>query len=319
MRSRRAALAQLGALGLGAAGVWWLRDQVVFPTPRLRFGRGVEGSGWLSFLGPDLVAVQASSGSQPIGALIDSGAQTSVLDRAAAARLGVTPGAPIPMLAYGVTGAPQMGRGGVLDVELGALTLPHLHVALLDLGPIAQATGGRVELVLGQDLLRQVAADLDFPNGRLALRPADAPSPGALRPLAARLRGRELMTSVSVEGHRLEAVVDTGSSAALSMSEAAARAAGLLAPGRRSILQPGVTFGGASAYRVVTVDSFSWAGEPPLHDVAVQVFPTPAASLLAPDALLGVGALQAGRLVLRLGAGELAAIGPRSAAVGLSP
>ena len=318
MRSRRTALAQLAALGLGAAGMWWLRDQVVFPTPRPRFTRGAQGSGWLPFLAPGLVSVQAQVAGLPIGALIDSGAQTSVLDRAAAERLGVAPGAPIPMLAYGVTGGPQVGRGGVLDVALGALVLPRLHVALLDLGPIAEATGGRVELVLGQDLLRQVAADLDFPAGRLALRPLDAPSPGALRPLPARRRGRELMTWVRVEGHALEAVVDTGSSAALSLSEAAARTAGLLAAGRRSILQPGVTFGGASAYRVVVAESFSWAGEPPMSEVAVQVFPTPAASALAPDALLGVGALQSRRLMLRLGAGELAVVSPETDAAGLS-
>ncbi|MBE7217092.1 MAG: retroviral-like aspartic protease family protein [Caulobacteraceae bacterium] len=318
MRSRRAALTQLAAVVAGGAAVWWLRDQVVFPTPRPRFTLGDQGSGWLSFLGPGLVAVPALAAGQAVGALIDSGAQTSVLDRAAAERLGVTPGAPIPMLAYGVTGGPQMGRSGAVDVALGALALPGLHVALLDLAPIVEATDGRVELVLGQDLLRRVVADLDFPNGRLALRPPDAPSPGALSPLPTRMRGRELTAPVMLEGHALQAVVDTGSSAALAVSEAAARAAGLLAPGRSSVVQPGVTFGGASAYRVVTAARFSWAGQPALSDVPVQVFHTPAASALAPDALLGVGAMQARRLSLRLGAGELDVVGPAAAAVGLT-
>ena len=58
------------------------------------------------------------------GALVDSGAQTSVIDRTAAARLGVEMGAPLPLLAYGVTGAPQVGRAAVTDVVLEGLSLP---------------------------------------------------------------------------------------------------------------------------------------------------------------------------------------------------
>ena len=126
------------------------------------------------------------------------------------------------------------------DVALQGLSLPRLHLAVLDLTPIVQATEGQVELVIGQDVLRRLAVDLDFPQARLALRPSGERPPGVdLRAAPARLHGRELTTEVAVEGRTVSAVVDTGSSAALALSEREARAAGLLAPGRPSRMETG--------------------------------------------------------------------------------
>lgn len=313
-------LAQTAALGVGAAGAWWLREQVAFPAPQPVFAPGAGDGGWTSFLGgPQLVAVAATAGGGALGALVDSGAQTSVIDRAAAARLGVAAGAPLPLLAYGVTGAPQIGRAAVADVALGALSLPRLHLAVLDLSPIVQATDGRVELVIGQDVLRRVAVDIDFPQARLALRPVGArPAGTALSALSARLQGRELVARVQVEGHGVEAVVDTGSSSALALSERAARTAGLLDAGRPARTETGVTFGGAGADRLVTADSLILPGRRPLRDVTVQVFPTPAGLGHVPDALLGVGAFLRDRVLLDLSRGELWFVGRRAAAVSLS-
>ena len=320
MRTRRRLLAQTAALAAGAAGAWWLRREVAFPAPQAVFDPDAADGGWTAFLGgPQLVAVGAAVGGAAIGALVDSGAQTSVIDRAAAARLGVPAGALLPLLAYGVTGAPQVGHAAVADVALGGLSLPGLHLAVLDLQPIVQATGRLVELVIGQDVLRRAAVDIDFPRGRLAFHPSGArPSGVALSALPARLHGHELLAGVGVEGHALEAVVDTGSSSALALSERAARAAGLLDAGRTVRTEIGVTFGGAGSDRLVTVESLSLAGRRPLRGVAVQVFPTPSGLGQAPDALLGVGAFLRDRVLLDLARGEFWFVGGRSAAVSLA-
>lgn len=305
MTTRRALLTQLGLLGAAGAGAWWLKREVVFPAPHASFA-GPDGSGWLDFALPEpLTAVEARlsglraipGGVHPVGALIDSGAQTSVLDARTAERLGVRPGAPLPLLAYGVSGRPQVGRAARLDVALGGLVLPGLRVALLDLGPIVEATGGAATLVLGQDVLRQAVLDVDFPGRRLALRPpgfALVPEGGA--PAAARLASGELMTAVKVEGAAPAwAVVDTGSSAALALSERAAAAAGLL-DGRAATWSAGVTFGGASRSRTVRAARVAF-GHVSLEDVAVQIYAGGAAGAL-PDGLLGAGALD--RLQVRL-------------------
>lgn len=306
MKTRRAMLAQTGALLAGAAGVWWLRDKVVWPAPHPQFAGGGATSGWLPFLaGPQLVVTLAEANGHSLGALIDSGAQSSVIDRGAAERLGVQGGAPIPMLAYGVTGKPQIGRGATLSVRLGALSLPALRTAVLDLSPIVQATGGRVELVLGQDVLRRVVAEIDFPRRRLAMfAPGAAPATPGLSPAPAALRGHELTTPVTVEGYRLDAVVDTGSSAPLALSEGAARAAGLLT-GRPVRVEDGVTFGGASRNRVVIARSIRFAGRAQITGAPVQIYPDGAHGAL-PAGLLGVGALSPFRVRLDLGAGALA-------------
>lgn len=320
MTTRRRVLAQTAALAVGAAGAWWLRREVAFPAPQAVFDPDAASGGWTAFLGgPQLVSVAATIGGLAVGALVDSGAQTSVIDRAAAARLGVRAGALLPLLAYGVTGAPQVGHAAIADVTLGGVFLPRLHMAVLDLQPIVQATDRLVELVIGQDVLRRVAVDIDFPQGRLALRPSGArPSGAALSALPTRLRGHELVARVAVEGRALEAVVDTGSSSALALSERAARAAGLLAPGRVVRTETGVTFGGAGTDRLVTVDSLTLAGRRPLRHAAVQVFPTPSGLGQAPDALLGVGALLRDRVLLDLGRGELWFVDGAGAAISLS-
>ncbi len=318
MVTRRGALLRLGALGGGAAAVWWVRERVLFPTPQPRFPAGGDGSGWLNLPhDTGLLAVSARVDGRPTGALIDSGAQTSVLDRAAAERLGVRPGATLPLLAYGVSGAPQFGRAAAADVALGALDVPQLRLAILDLGPIVEATGGRVELVIGQDLLRRVSADIDLDRRRLALRPPGTRPPGVLlRSLPVRLRGRELAADAIVEGRAIEAVVDTGSSAALSMSEPTARTAGLLASERALAAQAGVTFGGATRNAVVRARVESLAGVPVGRELAVQVFRN--ASAPAPAALIGLAAFEGRRIVLDLGRGELALAEGRAVGLGLT-
>lgn len=321
MTSRRALLTQLGLFGAAGAGVWWLKREVVFPSPRAVFP-GPDGSGWLPFALPEpLTAVRAGlsglkavpGGVHPVGALIDSGAQTSVLDARMAARLGVEPGPPLPLLAYGVSGRPQVGRAARLDVALGGLRLPGLRVALLDLGPIVEATGGAAALVLGQDVLRQAVLDVDFPNRRLALRPPGfAPVPDGGAPTAARLHGGELLTAVTVEGTAPSwAVVDTGSSAALALSERAAAAAGLL-DGRTASWSAGVTFGGASRSRTVRAARVAF-GDVSLEDVAVQIYAAGATGAL-PDGLLGAGALDRLRVRLDLSRGALGLAPPEGEA-----
>ena len=109
---------------------------------------------------------------------------------------------------------------------------------------------------------------------------------------------------MSVEGYRLDAVVDTGSSAPLALSERVARAAGLLT-GRPVRVEDGVTFGGASRNRVVMARSLRFAGQAAITGAPVQIYPDAVHGAL-PDGLLGVGALSPFRVRLDLGRGAMA-------------
>ena len=303
--NRRTLLSQLGLLTAAGAGAWWVRDHVLWPAPSPRFADG-RSSGWLDLVGPPggVPIVAARVMGLTIPALLDSGAQSSVIDRGLAARLGLTATALAPLIiAFGVSGAPQLGRTARLDVGLGGLTLQGLHAAVFDLAPITVASGRPFGLILGQDVLKAMIADIDFPGGRLALRASigHAPPPGA-RAIPVRSNGRELLAPVTVEAATLEAVIDTGATVALALSADKARASGLLA-GRRIDWMPSITFGGASQDRVVEVDSVSFAGET-RRDVRVAIY-TPSRAAPLPDALIGVDAFAHQRAILDVGGGRL--------------
>ena len=64
----------------------------------------------------------------------------------------------IPMVAYGVGGQAQVGRGATLDVAIGGpqgVRLEGLRAAILGLGPLASDKGLGAPLILGQDVLRR--------------------------------------------------------------------------------------------------------------------------------------------------------------------
>ena len=308
MLSRRTLLRQAGVLAVAGGGLWLLRDRVLWPAPRPAFAPGKGGgSGWLDLApGVAVPVVDAMVNGERVRALVDSGAQATVVDKELAQRLKLTDALSAPMIAFGVSGGPQTGRGARLEVTLGELTLPGLHAAALDLSPLGalRGFGPPVALVIGQDVLRTVLLDLDLPHDRLAFHPREGGrEPPGLRAVPARSRGREQWTHVVVEGLALEVAVDTGLSSALALSEDLARQAGLLAEGRPVRRTRSVTLGGASDGREVLAETLELGGHT-LRRAPVAVYPRGRASLI-PEGLLGSGAFRRTRALLDLGAGRL--------------
>ena len=299
--SRRSLLAQFGILAAGAAGAWFIRDRVLWSAPEISFSPGLAWSGWLPFPAERrVIIVEVAVDGTPVKALIDSGAQSSAVDLALVQRLGLAVTAMAPVVAFGVSGAAQIGRAASLNVQAGDLTLRRLKAAALQLGPITQ-TG--VSLILGQDVLRHLLADIDFPNGRIAFRDAEAfVAPAGAIQAPARVQGRALSTVVAIESSRLDVVVDTGASSALALSSDTAQTLGLLS-GEAAASTPSIIFGGVSHDRVVNVDSVEFAGQL-YQDVPVQVFTSQAVARV-PKGLLGVGLLDRFRVFLDLGHGKL--------------
>ena len=302
---RRSFLVQAATLAAAGGAAWWLRDNVIWPPPKPVFTDVAPSSGWLAFEArpPRIVIVDVTVNGTPARALLDSGAQSSVVDRGLADRLAL-PVSPIaPVLAYGVSGAPQIGRSVALDLQAGSLRLPGLRAALIDLAPIAAASGRPFDLIIGQDVLRTVIADVDFPKGRLAFHDARRHTlpPGAL-PSPARSEGRDLLVPIIVESKPWEVVLDTGASGALALSPESARALGLL-DGRHVETAPSITFGGLSRDRVVRARTLTFAGVE-ATDVRVHIY-SPAHGARVPAGLLGVEVLERFRIILDLGQGRL--------------
>lgn len=306
-KTRRSLLKSLAGLAAVGGGAWLVREHVLWPEPPVQFSG--PDSGWLPFTTrfQSAVTVRAMLNGVRVNALVDSGAQYSVVDRAFAERLNLPASLAPPLLAYGAGGNPQVGRGAAVDVSVGALRLPALKAAVLNLGPISQEAGLSAPLILGQDVLHELVADIDFPGRRMRFLPQQGfvvPENAVETP--SRRRGRALFVEVTVEGERFEVMLDTGASFALGLTDKAADAAGLLA-GRKITPSRSVVLGGVAAGGVVTLDTIRF-GEIELRKSPVHIFPgQPLPGF--PDGLLGFGALAPYRALLDHGHGRLLLIG----------
>lgn len=301
---RRDLLIRLGLIAGGVGGAWWLRDNVLWAGPQPVFGAD-GSSGWLDYAERRAVTptVDVAVNGALVRALVDSGAQYSVVDRSLVERLGLQDVFTLPMVAYGVGGGAQVGRGTTLNVAIGALKLDGLKAAILDLGPLAGEQGLGAPLILGQDVLRRMVLELD--TGRRRMRFLDregwTPAPD-LKPVAVTRAGRALQSAITVEGAAVNAVVDTGASAVLAVTRETAQAAGLLdgrarTPGR-SIVLGGVVGAETVVARTLTIgdELYRQATIAIYGDVALPGFP---------KALIGMEAFQDRRVVLDVGGPRL--------------
>ncbi|MET4685064.1 putative aspartyl protease [Brevundimonas faecalis] len=301
---RRAFLIRTAAVGAAVAGGLWLKDHVLWRKPRLSFGTD-GSSGWspLAVTETATPTVRVDMAGRSFVALIDSGAQYSVIDRALVAELDLTDVFDMPLVAYGVGGRPQVGRGTTLAITVGDLRIEGLRAAILDLGPLAREEGLGAPLILGQDVLGEAVLDIDMKGRRVRLTRPDAHvPPPSVRPLAVRRSGTALTTEIVVEGTPLTAVIDTGSSALAALSRSAAEAAGLL-DGRPERSGSSIVLGGLTSARVVearrvVVGDEVWNGTE-VHVYADAPLPN------YPRALLGMAAFADRQVVLDLGRGRL--------------
>ncbi|HSK39704.1 MAG TPA: retropepsin-like aspartic protease [Arenibaculum sp.] len=303
MLSRRSLLSNLLFLGAGIGAVWLLRERVLWSEPQPSFATG-GSTGWLPFASrrAALPTVAVDLEGQRINALIDSGAQYSAIDRAFAARLGLKETF-APLVAVGISGRPQMGRGVSADVVVGNLALNGLKAAVLDLGPIAGPEGLSAPLILGQDMLGQLVADIDFPRRRVMLAAPDAHTlPGDARAIPAQSQGRALTVQVAVGDTPLEAVVDTGASVVLAVTQEVAQRLGLLT-GQAPRMMSSIVLGGAVSSQVVRAPKVTFAGITS-QDAEVMIFGGTRPPGF-PTGLLGSGALERFRTILNYSEGAM--------------
>ena len=304
-RSRRSVLTSLALLGVGGAAAWWARDNLFWPGPSVQFAEDGT-SGWLAFATEHrlFVSTRAMIGGAAVDALIDSGAQRSVVDAGLAGELNLPRRLSPPQIAYGLGGGAQLGHAVNADVRLGWMTLHGLTAGVLDLGPLA-ASGLNTRLVLGYDVLSRMTLDIDFPRRRLRFgRDETAVAPPGAQVLPASREGRSLMTRLSVEGAVLDAVVDTGASPALSLNIETAEAAGLL-DGRAAREASSIVLGGVLAGQVVTARTLT-LGERLYENVEVHAYPRSALPGV-PPVLAGMGLFRDDRLILDIGQGRMLA------------
>jgi len=298
--NRRDLLTRAALLAGGVGGAWWLRDNVLWRDPAVTFGPDGT-SGWVSYDEPRAATPTAlvTIAGQTIRALIDSGAQYSVIDSGLFDLLGLTRAFDVPMVAYGVGGGAQMGRGTTLQITLGDMRIANLRAAILTLGPLAMREGLSAPLILGQDVLGQTVLELDTAARRLRFHDrASHVVPADVLPVAVGKSRGALETEVTVEGARVRAVIDTGASALLALGRETAEGAGLL-DGRAVRRGASIVLGGAIASQIVRARTVT-VGDQIYRNVETAIYADVALPGF-PQALVGMEAFEGRRLVVDLG------------------
>ena len=314
--NRRNLLIRAAGLAAVVGGAWWARETLFWPAPDLDFGEG-GATPWLPYARrANVPTIKVRVEGREIIALIDTGAQYSVIDRRLVAALPPQRRSlfDMPLVAYGVGGGSQMGRGTSLDLALPGLAVGKLRAAILDLGPLASEDGLNTPLILGRDVLEHVVLALDPARRHVRLidreafvRPADL-SPAVVRP-----SGGGLVAEVTVEGATVDAVVDTGASSLLALDQATAQAAGLL-DGRPQESGTSLVLGGAMQASVIEARTVTFAGYL-YRRVQVGVFDQPPLPNF-PGALVGMEAFADRRAAIDVGAGTLHVSQPLDLTVG---
>ncbi|WP_297801844.1 aspartyl protease family protein [uncultured Brevundimonas sp.] len=299
--NRRSLLMRAAFLASAVAGGFWLKDKLVWSRPEPGF-HGDDRWHPLLRTASDVPVIDAVVNGRAVKALIDTGAQYSVLD----ARLGQDLDAPLidmPTVAYGVGGGAVVGKGRQVDMTIANVRIEAFELALLDLGPLATDPSIGVGLVIGRDLMRTLVMELDWGQKRLRFLPASGwrASPD-LFAAPVRADGDALAAEAIVEGRAVTAVVDTGASSLLSVTEPVAQTVGLL-DGRRAEGGTSLVLGGMTQARWVRAEQVAW-GERTWANARVAIFP-PSPIAQAPDALLGMAAFKNKKLALNLGQSQL--------------
>jgi hypothetical protein len=240
---------------------------------------------------------------RPARMVLDTGAAVTVVSRAAASRMGLRGDPWVSTTLRGAGGLLErhsnvaVRQAMVDDVPLfqnrpgGGLSLP-----------VTSADLGGADGLLGGDVLQHFTLVIDVPGGRFVLltSPSMGRAAGAV-PLT--LLGRNLLLApVTLDGHRLTALVDTGSSTSLLTSRGMARLG--LAAAQTGADAVG-ELSGVGGQSVVVSHRFSAfrVGGVTVRDPVFLMEAVPAATY---DLVLGLDVLGRRRVVLSYGGFTLA-------------
>lgn len=236
----------------------------------------------------DRLYLPAAINGVAVEALLDSAAETSIVDAAFAARLGLGGGEAVTARGTGAATTAATLVGGV-TIDVAGLRLHSGRIAVIDLADIARRLArGPLSLVLGRELFDAARLAIDIDATRLAVVPRAGDARGSRLPLTAR-RGIETVP-VTIEGVAGNADFDLGNGGTVLIGAAFAARHGLL-DGRATGVVPGGGIGGATTQTSFTLREFAIAGTR-FADLPVAIDASPTAS----DANIGVRLLRRFRL-----------------------
>ena len=183
----------------------------------------------------------------PVTMLLDTGAETTILTPGVAKRLGAQrPQVEFDRQLRGVAGSLQTTEVELHSFAIGGVAIPWRRVRVAPIS-VASVFSGPLDGVLGADSLNSFDIDLDLPNNRITFyrrQACPAAAPAWTEPYitmaAGRSKGDHLFFPVQLDGHKINAFIDTGAQSTV-LATSAALALGLtpalLARDRAAVLR----------------------------------------------------------------------------------
>jgi hypothetical protein len=218
-------------------------------------------------------------------ALVDSGAELTLVDRAYAAEIGLmTAGAET---ARGTGGEAEATFAESVTIEAAGVVLEDRTIAVLDLGDIAaRLIGAPLAMIVGRELFDAARLEVDVERGTIRSVARDHEPAGVELEMQTH-RGLQTIP-VAIEGRLpVQADFDLGNGSEVLIGADYALRAGLLGPGRIVAQRPGGGIGGEVLRDIVVLETLEVAGTV-FEDVEAAIDRTPTAA----DANVGVAVLR---------------------------
>lgn len=198
--------------------------------------------------------ISAKLDDTPTEALLDSGAEGSLIDPALAKRAKLNPGVEIEIMGSGGTDKGRFVYGP--HIHAGGIDLGEQELVILDLGELSMRLIKRpTEMILGRALFDAARLRIDILGGTWdVLKPADQPAGTALK--LEKHAGIEVVPA-TVNGVAALADFDLGNGSRVMISKAMADKLGLKPIGR----EKGGGIGGELTRDLVRIETLEFAGQ----------------------------------------------------------
>jgi predicted aspartyl protease len=232
--------------------------------------------------------------------ILDTGFSQSVISRrwAREAGLRITEGG----VGLGIGGSVAIGQTSGRTLVIGGLTKTGGRLGVLDL-PDSATGNTAIDVVIGGDLLRQYALDVDFAQRRFRLLPSGRlPFAGQSAPLS--IRGQLYISEMRIGTTRLRSmIVDTGDGATIAMSAEAWASLGAARPATTTTVSYSVA---GPVQSDLTVLSEVAVGDASLRQAETLIEASGGFSArMGASGRIGTGFLQHFRVLLDPGAGRM--------------
>ena len=189
------------------------------------------------------------NGKGPFNAMIDTGTDPSAIDLATAKQIGIKLGSKGLETSGGGTDANKSYACKLSAVGVGAIVATDVDAAAIDLSKISERMGGPIGAILGYSFLKKRIVQFDYPRSvvRFLDRAPDAAAGSVTRPF--RYKDNVLIDGVLVNGRKVTASLDTGSSGTFQLPPRAVEELGLAEEAARAEPSSSVGYNGLYANR----------------------------------------------------------------------